>query len=155
MAGRTAELALDDVDRAIVGELRNDGRVSVNELAARVRVSRANAYQRLNRLRETGVLRRFTVDVDPKALGLSITALVLVDIQQHEWRRLGPRLADIPGVEYLGFTTGEFDIVLLVRAPDMETLRDVVIERLQSFPEIRSTRTSFVLEEVPGREGGI
>jgi len=141
---------LDDVDRAIVDVLRGDGRVSVNELASRVRVSRANAYQRLNRLRETGALRRFTVDVDPKALGLSITALVLVDIQQHEWRRLGDRLADIPGVEYLGFTTGEFDIVLLVRAPDMETLRDVVLERLQSFPEIRSTRTSFVLEEVPG-----
>jgi len=54
------------------------------------------------------------------------------------------------GVEYLGFTTGTFDLVLLVRAPDMETLRDVVLERLQSMPEIRSTQTSFVLEELRG-----
>ncbi len=121
--------------------------MSVNELAARTAVSRANAYQRLAALRASGVIRRFTVDVDPKALGQSITALVLVDIEQHEWRQLADRMLALPGVEYVGFTTGAFDLVLLVRAADMETLRDVVLERLQSMPEIRSTQTSFVLEE--------
>ena len=45
---------------------------------------------------------------------------------------------------------GTFDLVLLVRAPDMETLRDVVLDRLQAMPEIRTTQTSFVLEELRG-----
>ncbi len=143
-AGRSV---VDDTDRRLIELLRGDGRLSVNELASRANVSRANAYQRLARLRERGVIRRFTVDVDPKALGESITALVLVDIEQHEWRKLAERLLTLPGVEYVGFTTGAFDLVLLVRAADMETLRDVVLERLQSMPEIRSTQTSFVLEE--------
>ena len=119
----------------------------MNELAARANVSRANAYQRLAALRERGVIRRFTIDVDARLLGNSITALVLVDIEQHEWRNLADRMLELPGVEYVGFTTGSFDLVLLVRAADMETLRDVVLERLQSMPEIRSTQTSFVLEE--------
>jgi DNA-binding Lrp family transcriptional regulator len=127
--------------------LRNDGRMSVNELASLANVSRATAYQRLAALRERGVIRRFTVDVDARMLGHSITALVLVDIEQHEWRNLADRLLELPGVEYVGFTTGAFDLVLLVRAADMQTLRDVVLERLQSMPEIRSTQTSFVLEE--------
>ena len=147
---RRSDSEVDEVDRRLLDLLRADGRLSVNELATRVSISRANAYQRLARLRETGVLRRVTIEVDPKLLGLEVTAFVLADIDQHKWRDLAPRLLELPGVEYLGFTTGTFDLVLLVRAPDMETLRDVVLERLQSMPEIRSTQTSFVLEELRG-----
>jgi DNA-binding Lrp family transcriptional regulator len=147
---RRSDPEVDQVDRQLLDLLRDDGRLSVNELATRVSISRASAYQRLARLRETGVLRRVTIDVDPKRLGLSVTAFILADIDQHKWRDLAGRLIALPGVEYLGFTTGTFDLVLLVRAPDMETLRDVVLDRLQSMPEIRSTQTSFVLEELRG-----
>ena len=139
---------VDDVDRQIIAILREDSRLSINELAGRVNISRANAYQRVNRLRETGVIRRFTIDVDPKRLGLSVTALILVDIEQHSWREASERVMELPGVDYVGFTTGTFDLILRVRAADMETLRDVVLERLQAFPEVRSTQTSFVLEEL-------
>jgi DNA-binding Lrp family transcriptional regulator len=147
---RRSDPEVDEVDRRLLELLQDDGRLSVNELATRASISRANAYQRLTRLRETGVLRRVTIDVDPKRLGLSVAAFILADIDQHKWRDLAGRLMELPGLEYLGFTTGTFDLVLLVRAPDMETLRDVVLDRLQSMPEIRSTQTSFVLEEFRG-----
>lgn len=127
--------------------LRADGRISVSELATRANVSRANAYQRLARLTADGVIRRFTVDVDHRALGDNITALILVDIDQHAWRAVENEVMALPGVEYVALTTGTFDVVILVRAPDMDTLRDVVLERLQSMPAVRSTQTSFVLEE--------
>jgi DNA-binding Lrp family transcriptional regulator len=135
------------VDRRIVDVLRADGRISVSELATRANVSRANAYQRLARLTADGVIRRFTVDVDHRALGDNITALILVDIDQHAWRAVENEVMALPGVEYVALTTGTFDVVILVRAPDMDTLRDVVLERLQSMPAVRSTQTSFVLEE--------
>jgi DNA-binding Lrp family transcriptional regulator len=138
---------IDAVDRRIVDVLRADARVSVSELATRAAVSRANAYQRLNRLTADGVIRRFTVDVDHRALGQSITALILADIDQHAWRAVEDEVVALPGVEWVALTTGSFDVVMLVRAPDMETLRDVVLERLQSMPAVRSTQTSFVLEE--------
>ena len=127
--------------------LRTDGRISVSELAVRASISRANAYQRLNRLTDEGVIRRFTVDVDHRALGHAITALILMDIDQHAWRTVEARVLELPGVEFVALTTGTFDVVVLVRAADMETLRDVVLERLQSMPEVRSTQTTFVLEE--------
>jgi DNA-binding Lrp family transcriptional regulator len=147
---RRSDPEVDEVDRRLLELLQDDGRLSVNELATRASISRANAYQRLTRLRETGVLRRVTIDVDPKRLGLSVAAFILADIDQHKWRDLAGRLMELPGLEYLGFTTGTFDLVLLVRAPDMETLRDVVLDRLQSMPEIRSTQSSFVLVEFRG-----
>ena len=144
---RDKSRGLDAIDARIVDVLREDSRVSVSELATRANVSRANAYQRLARLTADGVIRRFTVDVDHRALGHNITALILMDIDQHAWRAVEDQVMELPGVEYVALTTGTFDVVVLVRAPDMETLRDVVLERLQSMPAVRSTQTSFVLEE--------
>lgn len=138
---------LDAVDRQIVEALRADGRMSVNQLASRVNVSRATAYQRLARLRSTGVIRRFTVEVDPRKLGLPIAVLVLVSVVQHAWRDVGERLRRLPGVEWLALSTGPFDYVLLVRAPDIDHLRDVILDDLQSIPEVQSSQTLVLLGE--------
>lgn len=138
---------IDAVDRRLVEALRADGRQSINELAARVNVSRATAYQRLSRLRETGVIRRFTADVDPHKMGLPIAALVLVSVTQHSWRSVGDRLRRLPGVDWLALAAGSFDYILLVRAPDVDHLRDVVLDGLQAIPEVQSTQTLLLLDE--------
>lgn len=143
------DVQLDDVDRGLIAALRSDGRASVSDLAGRVSVSRATAYQRLARLRETGVIRRFTVDVDPRKIGLPIAALVLVSVAQHSWRGVGDRLRRLAGVEWLALSSGTFDYVLLVRAPDIDHLRDVILDDLQSIPEIRSSQTLVLLDEPP------
>ena len=138
---------LDATDRQVVKELRAEGRLSVSELASRANVSRATAYQRLARLQETGVIRRFTVDVDHRKMGLPIAALVLVTVVQHAWRGVGERLRRLPGVEWLALSTGSFDYVLLVRAPDVDHLRDVILEGLQSMSEVQSAQTLLLLDE--------
>ena len=139
---------LDDIDRRLVALLVEDGRMSVNELAARLHVSRATAYARLRRLRQDGVITGFTARVDPARAGLGVTAIVLCSTQQGRWRDLRDELAMIPGIEHVFFTTGAFDFVLVVRVADAHELRDVVLEQLQSFPEIRSTQTMFALDEL-------
>lgn len=139
---------IDDVDRRIVQTLRQDGRVSVNELAGRVNVSRATAYQRLARLRDAGVVRRFTVDVDHRQLGWPIAALVLVNVVQHSWREVGAQLRRLPGVDWLALSTGSFDYVLLVRAQDVDHLRDVILDGVQSIPGVRSAQTLLLLDEL-------
>ena len=147
-AGRT----VDAVDRRIVEELRRDGRVSMTELAERVGISRANAYARFERLLGEGVVTGFGARVDARRLGLGIAALVTITAEQHAWRTLRDELVAMPEVDYFALTTGEFDMVLLVRATDVETLRDVVLVRLQNMREIRATRTILVLdEEIPTR----
>jgi len=138
---------VDAIDRRLVETLRADGRLSVNELAGRLNVSRATAYQRLARLRESGVIKRFTVDVDSRQLGLPIAALVLVSVAQHAWRDVGDKLRRLPGVEWLALSTGSFDYVLLVRAPDVDHLRDVILDGLQSMTEVHSAQTLLLLDE--------
>ncbi len=149
MPGRPAQ-ALDTIDRAVVEALQADGRLSVNELAARVHVSRATAYQRLGRLRSDGVITGFTATVDPAKVGYELAALVLFQVDQHRWRMVADQITAVGGVEYLAFTSGAFDMVALVRAADLATLRDVVLVQLQAIEHIRSTQTIFVLDERGG-----
>jgi DNA-binding Lrp family transcriptional regulator len=140
-------VSVDAVDRRIISLLTADGRMSINELAAQVHVSRATAYARLERLRTTGVITGFTVTVDPDKLGYPVAALVLVNVDQSQWRQIREAVAELPGLEYLAFTSGGFDLVLLVRLPDIRDLRDVVLVRLHDIPGIRSAQTIFVLDE--------
>jgi Lrp/AsnC family transcriptional regulator, leucine-responsive regulatory protein len=140
--------ALDRIDHRILEVLRDDGRISIAALGERVGVSRANAYTRLLRLREEGVIEGFTARVNSRRMGLGLAALVLLSVRQPDWRALRNELVEMPEVEYCALTTGTHDALILVRATDVETLRDVVLERLQSLPMVQGTQTIFVLDEV-------
>jgi DNA-binding Lrp family transcriptional regulator len=138
---------LDDVDRAIVGLLRDDGRMSVNEVASHVHVSRATAYARLERLRGTGVITGFSAEVDAAKIGLPVTALILVNLEQRNWPSVHDALGAIPGVEWSAFTSGTFDMALLVRMKDVQALRDVVLVQLHGLKFVKSSQTVFLLDE--------
>ena len=151
--------ALDETDRHIVGALVADGRMSVNTLAEQVGVSRATAYSRLERLQESGVITGFRAVVDPAKAGLPVAALILANVEQHAWQEARDELLRLPGLEYLAFTSGGFDMVLLVRVPDVVSLRDVVLVKLHGSRHVRSTQTIFVLDEnrlpaTPRGDGG-
>ena len=139
--------SLDPVDKRILSLLRQDGRMSVNEVANQASVSRATAYARLDRLRRDGVVTGFRAEVDPTAVGLPVTALILLNLEQKSWRAVHDAVGDIPGVQWSAFTSGAFDMVLLVRVSDVSALRDVVLVQLHGLRFVRSSQTVFVLEE--------
>ena len=154
MAGRPARRPLDETDHRILEVLVEHGRISVNELAKLANVSRATAYARFDRLVADGTISRFRADVDPAAMGLTVTAFILANVDQGAWPAIREKVSHLPGVEYVALTSGGFDFVLLVRAADMAALRDVVLLGLQRMPEIRSTQTVFVLDEDRHPVGG-
>ena len=147
MPRREKSSELDEVDRSIVSLLRSDGRMSVNEVATQTHISRATAYARLERLRETGVISGFQATVDPAAIGLPVTALILINLDQKNWPSVHDALGAIPGVQWSAFTSGSFDMVMLVRMKDVAALRDVVLVQLHGLKFVRSSQTVFVLDE--------
>lgn len=147
MSPQSSGAPLDEIDRRILEELVRDGRVAVNELAKRAGVSRATAYARFDRLQRSGVVSGFTAVVDPDALGYTITAMILVNVEQGDWSQVREQLVLLPGFEYLAVTSGGFDFLVLVRVGDIASLRDVVLHRLHRIPAVKSTQTVFVLDE--------
>jgi len=143
---------LDDIDRRMIDLLREDGRMSAPMLAERVGIGRATAYSRFDRLVDRGVIDGFSARVDLQAVGLTVSALVLVNVRQGLWRDLRARMSALPGVEWLGVATGRFDFVLMVRADSLEHLRDVALHELQQIEGVRSAETVVLLDEVDHRD---
>jgi len=140
-------MTVDDTDRRILEVLRVDARASVRDVAAQLHLSRANAYARVKRLQETGVIRGFTTVVDPAALGLGLPAYVHVRVKQNSWRRFQERVLALPEAVHVALVAGDFDVTMLVRCRDTEHLRTLVLEQIQAMPEVLSTQTVLVFEE--------
>lgn len=147
-AEETVETSLDDIDHAILRVLGEDGRVSFSDLAQRINVSRATAYAHIAKLKEEGVIRSFSVQLDPRKLGFGVSAIIALNFDFHAWPAIRDQVRAMPEVEHYAFISGQFDMLVLVRARTMETIRDVVLERLTDTPGVQSTTTFFVLDEL-------
>lgn len=138
---------LDSIDRAILKFLQEDGRASIRSVADRVHVSRANAYTRINRLIDDGVIRGFTARIDHEKAGHGASAYITLKIVQNSWRTVREKLLALPGAAHMALVSGDFDVLLLVHTADNRALRELVLTRIQGIPEVLSTRTLLVFEE--------
>ena len=145
-------IELDDIDRRMIDALRSNGRMSAPLLAEHIGVGRATAYSRLDRLVDGGVIDGFSARVDMTTVGLTVSALVLVNVRQGLWRDLRAELSALPGVEWLGVAAGRFDFVLLVRADSLAHLRDVALHELQQLEGVRAAETVVLLDELDQRD---
>ena len=147
--------ALDDIDLALLHALSEDARAPIGTLSDAAGVSRATAYARLARLREEGVIDALTVTVNPKRVGLTVTAVILIRSTPDNWKTWSAVSAifqEMEEVEYAADLAGEFDILVLVRLRDAEHLQRFVTEKLRSqVPGIGSVRTLLVLQQTPER----
>lgn len=142
---------LDDIDRRIVAELSRDGRLSVRTLAERVHVSRTAAHNRLQALQRRGVISGFGAQIDRKAIGLDISALVVVRIGEVPWEQIAAKLATLPFVEKVQAVSGDIDIILTVSAPDHEQLSQAILRDIHDMPGVVSTRSHLILAEIEGQ----
>lgn len=141
----------DRTDRTIIRALAEDARTGITEIAAVANVSRATAYNRINRLTDEGVIRGYSVITEHAKMGLGVTAIVLISGSQPDWRANREIITAYPEVEYAWYVVGSADIVLLVRVADTDQLRDLILTRLQALPGVTSTQTLTVIEEVVHR----
>ncbi|WP_129668258.1 Lrp/AsnC family transcriptional regulator [Phytoactinopolyspora endophytica] len=140
-------MRLDETHLRMLEALREDGRTSMAALAERLNISRSNAYTRYDSLVAAGAIRGVHAVVDPAAVGLGVAAMVFVTLHQTEWADFRARLPQLEELEYFAVTTGEHDAMLLVRAPDVSAIHDLVVARLAQWPSIKATETVFLMDE--------
>lgn len=148
-------MAIDRTDRAIIAELARDARLSIRAVAERVHISRTAAHHRVQKLIADGVLTGFGAQVDRKAIGLEVVAIVIVKVEKVPWPDLASALAELPYVESVLAVSGDIDFVLTVSAPDHEHLSEVIMRQIQGMPGVVSTRSHVVLDARPGTVPGM
>lgn len=141
---------MDALDRRIVGILRENARASWRTIGAQVGLSPNAAADRVRSLTRRGVVRRFTVEVDPGADGRSVAALVDVRLapgaDSEAFARLAAAQHDVDEVLHV---TGRFDYHLRVACPDTRSL-DELLRRLKREGRVAETETRVVLRsDVP------
>lgn len=150
-AARSRFGALDDVDRDILRELELDGRISNKDLADIVGIAPSTCHARVRALRESGVIRGFSADVDPRALGRGLQAIIAVRLQAQARARLGAFARDLAGrpeVRDVYLLGGSEDVIAHVQVADSDALRQFVIDHLSTRQEVAHTQTSLVFEHV-------
>jgi DNA-binding Lrp family transcriptional regulator len=142
-------VSLDRTDFGILSLLQNNASLSNKEIAASVGLAPSSAHERLKRLREDGVLRGAHADVDPKAMGVGLEALFLIELARHERGgvdRFMSELVDIPEVRSAFLITGRWDFVVHVVARDMQHLKDLALDSFTNRPGVTRIETSIVYE---------
>ena len=136
---------MDDIDRKLVALLVGDARRSYADLARTVGLSAPSVQERVRKLEREGVLRGSTFAVDPRALGLGVSALV--GLQQREGvdsDDVVEGLRALPEIEDCWFVAGDEAFVVKVRVADLDHL-DRTLRVLRHVPGIARTRTTVVL----------
>ncbi|MEU4033332.1 Lrp/AsnC family transcriptional regulator [Streptomyces collinus] len=142
---------MDDVDRKILAELQQDGRLTVTELAARVRLSVSPCHRRLRELERSGAIQGYRAVVDATALGLNFEALVFVSMRQEdrdtvaEFERAVSELDHVLDAQRL---FGEPDYLLRVATADLASFQRLYDERLATLPGVQRLTSTLVMKHV-------
>ncbi|MDV3455968.1 Lrp/AsnC ligand binding domain-containing protein [Sphingomonas sp. HF-S4] len=142
---------LDEYDRKILQVLREDGRITVTELAQRIGLSKTPCQQRLRRLIDHRVILGFTALIDPAKLALdhvAFTEVKLSDTREKALEEFNAAVRRIPEVEECHMIASNFDYLLKVRTADIRKYRIVLGERISSLPHVASTSTYISMETI-------
>jgi DNA-binding Lrp family transcriptional regulator len=144
-------LLLDNLDRALLQALQEDGRLSNAELARRVDLSATGLHKRLRRLQESGIILGYAVQLNREALGYDMLCFVQVTLQRHEpdavdhFRREVQAMPEVLECHHL---TGEFDYLLKVIVRNRKHLEQFILHTLTPVRGMDKIRTSLVLSEI-------
>jgi DNA-binding Lrp family transcriptional regulator len=140
-------LALDDLDHALLRDLRLDARLPAATLARRLGVSRGTVQNRIDRLREAGVIAGFTVRLRSDAEGAGVRAITSVEVRGGDSRAVVQALKRLPDVTAIHSTNGRWDLVLEVRSPDLAAL-DAALHAIRAVKGVSLSETSILLAEL-------
>lgn len=138
---------LDAVDRALLRELQNNGRLPNKELAAAVGIAPSTALERVRGLRSRGILTGFRADVDLAALGRTLQAILAIRVRPHSRSVVEPFVDYVLGLPEsleVFHVAGSDDFLLRVAVRDAEHLQRLLLDSFTTRPEVAHIHTSLI-----------
>ena len=146
-----ATFPLNRTDRRLLEILQREGHLTNQELAERVSLSPSACLRRVRALEESGVIRRYVAIIDPRKVGLPLTAFVNVKLEKRgrmPTDAFARAVKDWPEVLGCHSLTGDMDYLLRVQVGDLEHFSRFVMDSLLKLPGVLDVKSSFVLEEI-------
>lgn len=138
---------LDERDKKILEELMRNARVSYTELAKRLGISDVAVIKRVRRLEQQGVIKRYTIEVNPRSLGYRVVSYTGIDVEPEHLLDVAEVLKKKPYVRRLSITSGDHDLMAVIWARDSDELRRIH-EEISRLPGVKRVCPAIVLEEL-------
>jgi Lrp/AsnC family transcriptional regulator for asnA, asnC and gidA len=139
-------LDLDEIDRTILRLLRQNARMSLQEMSRKTGISDATLQFRLKRMRANGVIESFTIKANPAATGYTVTAIMLVQTEAEKHEQAVAALAKIPEISEVYGILGEYDLFVKVWARSLEELNTLINDSIKSIGGIEDLLEIVVVE---------
>lgn len=142
---------MDAIDRHILAELQSEGRLTVTELADRVRLSPGPCHRRLRELERSGAITGYRAVVDPGVVGLGFEVLVSVTMDREDSATITEfetALAAVPEVRHAERLFGDPDYLLRVATADLPTYAALRDEKLAALPGVQRLTSTIVMKRV-------
>ncbi len=140
-------MMLDDTDRRIISVLQSDARASMRSIAEQAGVSLGTVSNRVHRLEDAGVIRGYTVQLNPELSGWELTVVIGLRIQKGRLIEIQEKIAQDNRIYSAYDVTGEFDSMIIARAKDRRDLDDLT-KNVISIDGVESSVTHLVLNTV-------
>jgi len=129
---------LDEVDQGIIEHLRENARMTFVDIGKALGVSDATVYNRVKRLTEMGVIKRFTIEVDEAATGPFTHGFILVNVKPGSVKEVSRQLVEIKRVSEIYEVHGSEDLIVKVGAKNLGRLRSVIL-KVRKIPDVIQT----------------
>ena len=135
----------DEIDIGILEALRRDARTPFTDIAKDLGISDSTIHFRLKKMIEAGVIKRYTIDVDEKALGRNIHSLVFINVNPGFTEDVADRLVKYEDVSDIYEVHGSHDLVLRVSASSLDELRMLIL-KIRGTPNIVTSESDTILK---------
>lgn len=142
---------MDEKDSDILEALISDSRNTTKAIAKALGIPRATVHDRIVKMEQKGVIKKYTAVPDYAQLGLGVTAFILVQFEPEKGvsqRETADEIALLPGIFEVHMISGEYDMILKVRGSSMEDVGRLVIDRLRDVKGVARTLTCAVFSTV-------
>ena len=144
------DLKLDPADKKLLNLLQKDGRATNQQLANKVNLSAAPCWRRIKQLEKKSVIDHYTTILNPKRLGLKVTAYIHISLETHhqeDIEEFNAFVENSPNVLECSSISGNYDFLLKIIIKDVEALDDFLMKKLLKIRSVKSANTSIVLQK--------
>ena len=147
---------LDHIDRQLLAELQEEGRITNVELAQRVGLTAPPCLRRVRALEDAGVIRGYHADLDGAKLGFTITVFAMVSLKsqaEDSLRSFEEHIRTLPEVRECHMLNGEIDFILKIVSRDLQSFQEFLTSKLTPAPNVASVKTSLTIRTAKHQPG--
>ncbi len=147
---------LDSIDRRLLAELQDEGRVTNVDLARRVGLTAPPCLRRVRALEEAGVIKGYHADLDASSLGFTITVFAMVSLKsqaEEDLRAFEQHIKGLPEVRECHMLNGEIDFILKIVSKDLQSFQEFLTSKLTPAPNVASVKTSLTIRTAKNAPG--